>query len=112
LLDIAQIYVEDIFDYDPLLLSGESPGSPFKDEPVKKLYWSKKTGETKKLNCMNFDHDCPPEDIESELLKLKNAIATGDLNEGLLYLFVYPFKRKICTKVYFILFVVCEQLGS
>ena len=94
LLDIAHIYVEDVFDYDLLLLSGKFPGlAGFPDpaKPVAEKYWSSlgKGDKKKKLRCMNFDKDCTPKNID--IIEFLNEAAEVDQDEGkLCFLIVKP----------------------
>ena len=82
LLDIAQIHVEDTFQYDLLLLSGGLPGFPNTEVKNNTGYWSTHTqgGEEKKFYCKNFDKSWTPEKI---IDSWKNDATIVDPKEGL-----------------------------
>ena len=83
LQDIAQIYVEDVFCYDLLLLSvsGGLPDFP-KDNVANNIgYWSayKRGDVDKKFYCQNFGNESKPGDIIHKFLE---SAAVDNPTEG------------------------------
>ena len=84
LLGIAQIYVEDIFSYDLLLLSGGLPDFPSTKVEDKTYYWStyKQGDKKRKFQCINFENHCRPEEIQRLLGGVDNDASEKDPTEG------------------------------